>query len=244
MSSTIRCMIVDDEPLAIKVIKSYIEKIHYLDLVVTCESAIDAFEVLKTSSVDLLFLDIDMPHLTGIELVQSLDHSPGIIFTTAYRNFAVESYELNAFDYLLKPIKFSRFFKSVDRFAKEQKGRTDPPTSPEKAPLTRISNFLYVNSNKKHIKVRFESILYVESIKDYIRIHCEGRNIITKDKISDFADKLPETFLRIHRSFVVNTTKITAFTSTDIEMGPKEIPIGVSYKKKVMAFLKQENRKA
>ena len=233
-------MSVDDEPLAIKVIKSYIEKISYLDLVVSCESAIDAYEVLKTTPIDLVFLDINMPHLSGIELVNSLDHPPSIIFTTAYRNYAVESYELNAFDYLLKPIKFSRLLKSVDRFLREKVEPVSSHSIAQSSSSFQPVDFIYVNSNKKHIKVYFESILYVESIKDYIRIHGEERNIITKEKISEFEGKLPDAFLRVHRSFIVNTDKISAFTSTDVEIGKKEIPIGVSYKKGVMERLKGE----
>ena len=231
-------MIVDDEPLAIKIIKSYIEKINYLELIISCESAIQAYEVLKDTPIDLIFLDINMPHLSGIEFVNSLDRAPSIIFTTAYRNFAVESYELNAFDYLLKPIKFSRFLKSVDRYSREKMESTSTSPSEKEGTSVNQNTFLYVNSNKKHIKIYFESILFVESIKDYIRIHCEGRNVITKEKISDFENKLPSAFLRVHRSFIVNTNKITVFTSTDIEIGTKEIPIGVSYKKGVMDYLK------
>ncbi|GAB5555157.1 MAG: LytTR family DNA-binding domain-containing protein [Saprospiraceae bacterium] len=242
MNKTIRCMIVDDEPLAIKVIKSYIEKIQYLELVISCESAIDAFEELKKTPIDLIFLDIDMPHLTGIEFVQSLEQPPSIIFTTAYRNFAVESYELNAFDYLLKPIKFSRLFKSVDRYRREKMDEKPSTLFSKSVSNAKQVDYIYINSNKKNHKVPFGSILYVESIKDYIRIHCENRNIITKDKISDFSEKLPDSFLRIHRSFIVNTRKLSAFTSTDVEIGPKEIPIGVSYKKAVMAFLKRGPR--
>ena len=238
MNTRIKCLIVDDEPLAIKVIKSHIDKIDYLECVASCESAIDAYKVLNQQEIDLIFLDINMPHLSGIDFVSSLKNPPSIIFTTAYRKFAVESYELNAFDYLVKPIKFTRLLKSVDRFWNQQETKS-LHTEPAQAPISEDSTpFIFVNANKKYQKVAFDDILYVESIKDYIRIHSVGKNIITRDKISDFEQKLPKGFLRIHRSFIVNLAKISAFTATDVEIGAKEIPIGVSYKEKTLAYLK------
>lgn len=239
MSELIKCIIVDDEPLAIKLITRHVNELPGLTLVDSFQNPLKAFDLLKKESIDLIFLDIQMPVLTGIDFVKSLPNPPGIIFTTAFRNYAVESYELNVVDYLVKPITFTRFLKSVNKFIDQQSVPAIPPTVPN-SPLfsNKTTNHLYVNSNKKHIKVDFDQILFVESIKDYVRIHTSQKNIITKDKISDFEKKLPNNFLRIHRSFIVNTDRITAFTAHDVEIEEREIPIGGSYKVEVMERLK------
>jgi len=236
MSEVIKCLIVDDEPLAIKLIERHIEQMPGLELVASFQNPLKAFEHLKKVSIDLIFLDIQMPVLTGLDFVKSLQHPPGIIFTTAFRNYAVESYELNVVDYLVKPITFTRFLKAVNKFLDQNAKEVKEIRSPEVA--SNSARHLYVNANKKHIKVEFDNILYVESIKDYIRIHTAQKNIITKDKISNFEQKLPDNFLRIHRSFIVNTNKLTAFTAHDVEIGEQEIPIGGSYRKIVQLKLK------
>lgn len=237
MSTPIQCIIVDDEPLAIKIIERFVVEIPRLQLVTTCQSAVEASEVLKKEKIDLIFLDINMPLLTGIDFVKSLRQPPGIIFTTAYRNYAVESYELNVVDYLVKPIAFTRFFKAINKFIEQQNTPIVEPATTHAA--TQSIDYLYVNSNKKYLKVVFADILYIESVKDYIRIHLHEKNIITKDKISAFAQKLPAEFLRIHRSYIVNTAQISAFTALDVEIGEREIPIGNSYKNEVLTRLKQ-----
>ena len=236
MSSTIKCLIVDDEPLAIKLIETHIIQIPQLEVVATCQNAMAAFDVLKKEKVDLIFLDIQMPLMTGIDFVKSLQQKPSIIFTTAYREYAVESYELEIIDYLLKPISFTRFFKAINKYLSANEKETGSITTEDTS--VEAPSYIFVNANKKHIKVLFEEILYVESIKDYVRIHTHEQRIVTKDKISEFEQKLPAAFLRIHRSFIVNTQHISAFTAHDIEIGKMEIPIGGSYKQKVMARLK------
>ncbi len=238
MSDTIKCLIIDDEPLAIMLIEKHVSQLPQLEIVASCQNALEAFEILKKEPIDLLFLDIQMPVLTGLEFAKSLQHPPSIIFTTAYREYALESYELNVVDYLLKPITFTRFFKAINKFLN---GRQQ-----EAAPVVQVTaatpaepEYIYVNANKKHIKVLFQDILYVESIKDYVRIHTTDQWITTKDKISEFEQKLPDYFLRIHRSFIVNKRKLTAFTAHDVEIGETEIPIGISYKKRVFEVLKK-----
>lgn len=239
MSEKVKCLIVDDEPLAIQLIQAHIERLPQLEIVAACQNALDAFDLLKKKKIDLIFLDIQMPVLTGIEFVKSLQHPPSIIFTTAYREYAVESYELEVVDYLLKPITFTRFFKAINKYLNQN--QASPTTNP--APQTIASTeatedtFLYVNANKKRIKVSFEEVEYIESLKDYIRIHQASGSITTKEKISEFELKLPAYFLRIHRSFIVNTKKITAYTAHDVEIQEKEIPIGGSYKKEVFERL-------
>jgi len=237
MSEVIKCLVVDDEPLAIKLIERHIEQMPGLELAASFQNPLKAFEYLKKTSIDLVFLDIQMPVLTGLDFVKSLQHPPGIIFTTAFRNYAVESYELDVVDYLVKPITFTRFLKAINKFL-DQNNKAGKEEIQSSETTSKTARHIYVNANKKHIKVEFENILYVESIKDYIRIHTPQKNIITKDKISDFEKKLPDNFLRIHRSFIVNTHKLTAFTAQDVEIGDKEIPIGGSYRKIVQSKLK------
>jgi len=228
----IKCLIIDDEPLAIKIIKRHVEQLPSLELVDTFQNPLEAFELIKKEKIDLLFLDIQMPVLTGLEFVRALQNPPSVIFTTAYRDYAVESYELNIVDYLVKPITFTRFLKAVNKYESQfQKIEQPSPTLASPTQTSSVPNYIYVNSNKKHIKIIFEDILYVESIKDYVRIHTNDTSIMTKFKISEFEEKLPDNFLRIHRSFIVNTSQITAYTAHDVEIGDKEIPIGVSYKK-------------
>ena len=235
MSEKIRCMVVDDEPLAIELLSEHIGQAPQLELIASARNPIDALSILKEKEIDLLFLDIQMPILTGIELVKTMNNPPGIIFTTAYREYAVESYELDVVDYLLKPITFMRFLKSVNKFID---GRSDHnPTSQTFPKVEDDKNYIYVNVNKRFVKVKFEDIQYVESVKDYIHIHVKDETVVTKEKISDFEIKLGSDFLRIHRSFIVNRKKITAFTAMDVELGRKELPIGASYKEKVKSTL-------
>jgi len=232
---SVKCIIIDDEPLAIKLIKGHVEQVPGLELIATYQNALAALDLLKKEPIDLIFLDIEMPVLTGIDFVKSLQKPPGIIFTTAYRNYAAESYELNVIDYLIKPISFSRFFKAVNKFFNQY--NTVHSVLKESTSEQAAQNYIYVNSNKKHIKIEFDQMLYIESIKDYVRIHTTEKSIVTKDKISDFEQKVPSHFLRVHRSFIVNTHKITAFTKQDIEINDREIPIGRNYKSLVLKLL-------
>ncbi|MCE7995431.1 MAG: response regulator transcription factor [Roseivirga sp.] len=234
-----QCLIVDDEPLAIQLLKSHVEQVSLLELSATCDNALDAFEVLKTKKIDLLFLDIQMPMLTGVEFLKSLPNPPKVIFTTAYRDYAMEGYELNIVDYLLKPITFERFFKSISKYMELTTGSTSPQVQ---MPAPVVSNqdapHIYINVNKKHHKVLFGDILYIESLKDYLRLHLKEGSLVTKEKIGEFMEKLPDAFMRVHRSYIVNQQHITAFTATDIEIGPVEIPIGGNYKMEVTERLK------
>ncbi|WP_299243723.1 response regulator transcription factor [uncultured Aquimarina sp.] len=230
----IRCIAIDDEPLALEVIQAHVKQIPDAELVASYTDPIEAFEQLKDSIVDLVFLDIEMPLLSGLDFVKTLKNPPKIIFTTAYRNYAIESYELDVVDYLLKPISFTRFFKAINKY----KTLVNTVVTVQEVRETTITNdHLYVNANKKFVKINFDEILYIESIKDYVRIHLKDTSVMTKDSITNFKLKLPDSFLRIHRSFIVNTCKITAFTKVDVEIGDKEIPIGASYKEDVMSFL-------
>lgn len=232
----IKCIIIDDEPLAIALIETHVAKFPNLEVIATCNNTLEGFEVLKSKPVDLIFLDIQMPLLTGIDFLKSLSNPPKVIFVTAYREYAIESYELDVVDYLLKPVSFDRFFKAINKYFKSIERNNKPETAILKK--NQKSDFIYVNVNKKNHKILFSEIIYAESLKDYIQIHTKETTIVTKNKISDFEQKLPKNFLRTHRSYIVNMDKITAYTAHDVEVGTLEIPIGVSYKKQVHKTLR------
>lgn len=229
----VRCLIVDDEPLAIQLIQNHLSQLDSFEVVATCNTAMKAFEILNTKTIDLLFLDIKMPGMTGIEFLRSLKTPPSTIFTTAYRNYAIESYDLDVIDYLLKPITFDRFFRAIERYTRQQQ-------TPQAAIQQSSSNkHIIIKSGSKHHKITINNILYIESLKDYIQIYTAGKRIVAKSKISDIEHQLvPQSFLRVHRSFIVNLRQVTAFTTYDIEIGDIEIPIGASYKEKILPLLK------
>lgn len=233
---SIKCMIVDDEPLAGEVLESYIDKVESLELVATCTNAVSAFDILKKQQMDLLFLDIQMPKLTGIEFLKVINPAPKVIFTTAYREYAVESYELNVVDYLLKPIAFDRFLMAINKVLDND---NSIPLEDSGEPIQEDRPYLFLKADRKMIKVYLDEISYIESLKDYVRIRTiDGNEIVSLQKISYLEQKLPEDcFLRIHRSFIVPIRRIDAFSTVGVEIGGKEIPIGRNYKPDVMKVL-------
>lgn len=230
----VRCLLVDDEPLAIQLLKNHLEKLDMFEVTASCSNAVKALEVLRTHTIDLIFLDIKMPQISGIDFLKTLKNPPAVIVTTAYREYALDGYDLDIIDYLLKPVTFDRFFKAADRYLRT----TVQPQVPASAiPVT--DQYIYMKSGGKFHKIFVDDILYAESLKDYITLHCTHQKITAKYKISDLELELkPFQFLRIHRSFIVNPKKITAFTANDIEIGRQEIPIGTNYKEYVFQMLK------
>lgn len=227
---SIKCIVIDDEPLAIKVLEKHIMKVPDLELVSTFDNPISAGHFLQNTSVDLLFLDIQMPEVTGIDFIKNTTIQPKVILTTAYREYALEGYELDIIDYLLKPISFIRFYKSINKY-KTLNAATNGNDTSSSLEIDKTSDHIFVNSNKKMVRIEFNNMLFIDSIKDYVRIHTADEIIITKDKISTFIEKLPSNFLRVHRSYIVNTKKIAALTSKDvILLDGMEIPIGASFK--------------
>ena len=218
-----KCIIVDDEPPAIKIIKKYVDAVSQLELIGTCNNAFQTMELLSDQKVELMFLDINMPKLMGTEMLRTLQHPPKVIFTTAHKDFAIEAFELDAIDYLLKPISFERFLKSVNKFCDLSNMVAET--------LHQSPGFLYFRSDRKMIKVFIEDIIYIESLKDYIVIHRQNNeDLKVKHTISAVEKMLPSNqFLRIHRSFIVALKKVTAFTINDVEIGRIELPIGRSY---------------
>ncbi|TDQ27463.1 LytR/AlgR family response regulator transcription factor [Tenacibaculum caenipelagi] len=222
---TYKCLIVDDEELARGLIQTHLSQLDDFEIVASCASAIDASKILQEEHIDLLFLDIEMPVLKGTDFFKHLVHKPKVIFTTAYRDYAIEGFELNAVDYILKPITFQRFFNAVEKFRALQRGSMVPATAPKNK-----ETYIYIRKDRKQVKVYLDTILYVESLKDYVKIHLAEEKHLTKSSISAFEEKLDLRFVRIHRSYIINKDKITAYTKNDVEIGKIEIPIGESYK--------------
>lgn len=234
---TTKCIIVDDEPLAIEVIENHLQQLDGYEIVARCKNAVQAFSVLEEVEIDLMFLDIQMPKLTGIEFLKSLKQPPQIILTTAYIDYAVEGYELDIIDYLVKPISFERFFKSINKYSKLS--RVNQLSASPKPKNGTVENYIYVKANKKNHKILFSNILYVESVKDYVKIHLLDSRVLVKTTLTDFELQLPNSiFVRVHRSYLVNLDHVTAHTNKDVEIGELEIPIGVSYKQSVLHKLR------
>lgn len=227
-----KCLLVDDEPLALDVLRKYIESIEYLEVVDTCSNAFKAMEMLKTRHVDLMFLDIHMPKLMGTTFLRTLQNPPKVIFTTAYKEYAVEAFDLDAVDYLLKPISFERLLKAVNKLVQPGLVKQEEKLLPETS-----SGFVYFRSERKMIKVFYDDILYVESLKDYIKIfRTSAPPLMVKQSISTTEEILPASlFCRIHRSFIVSIQKITAATANDVEIGRIELPIGRMYREQLKA---------
>lgn len=226
-----KCLIVDDELHARELIRMHLSKLVDFEIVEECKTALEANKVLKQHQIDLLFLDIEMPVLKGNEFVKTLKNPPKIIFTTAYRDYAVQAFDLEVFDYLVKPITFERFYQTIQKFLNLKATITTLDRLPKK-------DYLLVSYDKKKIKLKFNTIEYVESFKDYLNIHTSNYGSITvKRSLISLLEDLPEGFIRIHRSFIINTLFIFSFNNSFIQIKDKELPIGDSYKKETLKFL-------
>jgi len=232
-----KCLIVDDEPLARELIRGHVEKLENFEIVAECGDAMKALNVLREKQVDLIFMDIQMPQITGIEFLKTLKHAPKVIITTAYREYALEGFDLDVVDYLIKPITFERFLKSVNKYY--QTNQEDVHViSGESAEKMTEASFIYVKENKKVVKVYLSEIKYIEGLSEYVQIFTDKRKIITKTSMSQMEEKLSiKNFLRIHKSFIVSISKIEAFTANTIEIHGKELPIGRSFKNAVLNAL-------
>ena len=234
-----RCIIVDDEPLAIEAIQMHVQKFGSLKLVATCEDAIQAFDVLRNESIDLVFLDIQMPEMTGLEFLKSLNNPPKVIFTTAYRDFAIQAFDLDVVDYLLKPISFNRFMQAVNKYFESTPKPIKNPSIQSGG--VKPDEYFLVKADKKNVRIRFENVLYIEGLKDYVKVICKDKTIITKIMIGTLAKELPENyFMRIHRSFIVYIPNIEAYSSISVEVSGKELPVGRNYKHEVLSTLERQ----
>ncbi len=232
-----KCLIVDDEPLARDLMRSHISKLENFQIVAECGDAMKALQELHKNPVDLMFMDIQMPQITGIEFLKTLKNPPRVIITTAYREYALDGFELDVVDYLLKPITFERFLKSVNKYYQANLDE-GPGMAPAYSATQNDEAFIYVKENKKVMKVHLSEILYIEGLSEYVQIYTDSRKIITKCSMNHMEEKLPEEgFMRIHKSFIVSLSKIEAFTSSSIDVPGKELPIGRSYKNSVIEAL-------
>jgi DNA-binding LytR/AlgR family response regulator len=233
----IRCLVIDDELPAREILKKYIDGVESLELSGICSNAIEALSFMQSNTIDLLFLDIQMPHLLGTKFIRTLKDPPKVIFTTAYRKFAVEGFELDAVDYLLKPISFERFLKAVNKVLQTNLHTHHGTNTAEPQPAA-PNPFLYFRTDRKMIKVLLSDILFIEGMKDYVKIFTPSKTIITKHLLSTLTEMLPkDNFIRIHRSYIIAINKIDSFNADSIEIDKKQLPIGRLYKHDVVRIL-------
>lgn len=233
---SISCLIVDDEPLARSLLTDYVKKIPYLNLLEASSSPLAAIEILRTTSVDLLFLDIQMPEITGISLLKALQKKPLVILTTAYSEYALEGYELDVIDYLLKPITFERFLRAVEK-VNQRLATPAPATIVRNLPEVTAQPFVFVKDGTKLVKVRWEDILYVEGLKDYVTIHTRTQKIVTLQRLKSLEEQLPpDKFIRIHHSYIVAVDAIDVIHKGEVQIGTVNIPVSDTYRKAFKDF--------
>lgn len=233
--SDIKCLIVDDEPLARKLIADHVGKLPNWHIVAQCKNAIDAYEILMKEKVDVLFLDINMPVISGVEFYRSLKDPPYLIFTTAYPEYAVEGFELEAVDYLVKPITFNRFLKAAERINERinAKGVSGFQAKQD------ITDYIFIKNFSKLLKVNFRDILFLEAQKDFVKFVLRNEELLAGMTMKEAEDILPDSrFLRVHRSYIVSIKAITAMFGNTLEIGKYQIPIGANYKDMVMERIK------
>ena len=230
----IKCIIVEDEALAQDVIQSHLQKVDRFELVGICNNALEAKELLDKKEVDLMFLDIQLPGMTGLHFLRTLPNPPLVVVTTAYSEYAIESYEFNIIDYLLKPISFERFSKTVDKIVHGRLFTTPPVKEKDDLP----GDHIFVKSNSKFFKVNFSEIVFIESMKDYLKIHTAEYKLVTHQTMNDMEKILsPRQFIRVHKSYIVAVSHIKAIYGNSVDMENATIPIGLNYKEKVMNFI-------
>jgi DNA-binding LytR/AlgR family response regulator len=233
-----KCLIVDDEPLAREVISNYIARIPSLQLAGECSNAIQVIEFLQQTEVDIIFLDIQMPEISGTDLIRILKSPPAIIITTAFQEYSLEGYELDVVDYLLKPIKFERFVKAVTKVFRRSDDSTPSSVVPNEKLETQKDSYLYFRTERKTVKVMLTDILYVEGMGNYVKIFTANGTVITKNSMTTIETMLPEgAFIRTHRSFIVSKSRIASFNNEVVTIGKTEIPIGKLFKNSVIKML-------
>lgn len=240
LDKKIVCLAVDDEPPALLVIEKYIAAVPLLELKASVNNAVDALSILQNQKVDLIFLDIQMPQLFGTDFMRSLINPPKVIFTTAFRKYAIDGFELDAVDYLLKPISFERFLKAVNKVMRLN-FTTPENNMPSKIQGQVAETCIYLRADRKNIKVNFDEILFIESLKDYIKVVTKEKTIVTKQAISNIEEQLPHNqFVRTHRSFIISINCIESFTQDLVQIYKYEIPISRSYRQKVEEALQKK----
>ena len=236
MSTFIRCMIIEDEPLAQNVLKKYIAEVSYLEIVAVCSNALEAQETIQLQNIHLLFLDINLPKLSGINFLKTLPAPPLVIFTTAYPEFAVEGFELDAIDYLVKPFSFERFLKATNKAL--NKINRQPANLNDKT----ADDFIFLKSDKKVYKIDLDDIVYAEATGDYVKVITREGQYTSNITLKRLLEELPSNlFFRVHKSFIISANKIKFFEGNYIKVGQVDIPIGAAYREEIFARLKEKN---
>jgi two-component system, LytTR family, response regulator len=233
------CIVVDDEPLARDLLAGYIKKIPFLQLVATCKNAIEARLALQQQQPDLLFIDIEMPDLSGLALLKMLPKLPATVLTTAYKEHALTAFELGVMDYLLKPIEFERFFKSISKVIEWLvQGTSDTTELPLPTLTPAPTTHIFVKSNANHVKVSLDELLFVEALEKYVRLHLSSKRIVSLMSMNQIMDMLPDAlFVRVHRSFIVNLSKVESIKGNMLRMGQVEIPLGKGQREVVLTWM-------
>ncbi len=235
----IKCLVIDDEPPARELLTNYIARLENLQLEAQCANALEAYEILQVQEIDLIFLDIKMPELSGLDFIKTLHHRPKIVITTAYREYAVEGFELDVLDYLVKPISFERFLKALSKY-NQQAALPNPSAGIPEADQPIDGMYMYFKVNREMVRIYLRDILYIESIKDYIKIITPQKTYVTHERISFMEEKLPEKcFIRVHKSYIVSLQKISSFGGDLMKIDSHSIPVGRHFKRKVQEVVKE-----
>jgi DNA-binding LytR/AlgR family response regulator len=235
----IRCLIIDDEPLAVKLIRNHLSRIENFEVAGECRNALKAIEFLRHEKIDLMFLDIKMPEITGIDFLRTIPDPPYVIITTAYREYAIEGYDLDVVDFLLKPISFERFLKAINRFCNRIRPANNNQHEPGQ-PESRERRFIHIQDGKNICKLFYDDVLYFEGYGEYVKVITQGKTYIVRESLTEFENKLAQdSFLRIHKSYIVNLLKIQGFSSVHVLLKDNELPIGRIYREKAMSTLKK-----
>lgn len=232
------CLIVDDEPLSIKLIRGYIEELDDFSIVGEAKNALEALRILEIEKTDLIFLDINMPRISGLDLIKSMQYPPKVIIISAHKEFAIDGFELNVVDFLLKPVSFDRFLKAVNKFKSKITAETNKNIHNESI---YVDNVLSLKENKKVYNINMDDIIYVESMREYVKFYTTNGHTLIKCALSKLDEGLPsDRFIRIHKSYIISIKKVKVFSATFVEIADKKIPIGRNFKSVVMKRLNNQ----
>lgn len=235
-----RCLIIDDEPLGIKLIRAHLDKLESFEVAGECKSALNAVEYLRSEKIDLIFLDINMPEISGIDFLKTLSDPPYVIITTAYRDYALDGYDLDVVDFLIKPISFERFLKAINRYC--NRTRTSPLIAGNNSGEADEKKYVYIQDGKNTYKLVYDDIIYFEGYGEYVKVITINKNYLVRDSLAEFEHKLSsDFFVRIHKSYLINIRKILGFNTNNVMLKNIELPIGRVYREKVMKILKAGN---
>jgi DNA-binding LytR/AlgR family response regulator len=241
MSNKTRCLVIDDEPLALKLIKSHLSKLSSFEVAGECRNALQAVEVLKREKIDLMFLDINMPEITGLDFLKTIPNPPYVIITTAFREYAIEGYDLDIVDFLLKPISFERFLKAINRYINRTKSSRNDNGNQSNS--NHEKKHIHIQDGKTIIKLLLDDILYLEGYGEYVKVITQNKSHLVRNSLTEFENKLSDSnFLRIHKSYIVNLQKISGFSSLHVILKNVQLPIGRIYRDNVMSILKSDSK--